>query len=165
VRVRGVGPCALLALTLWLGGCGPGRLQAPAPELPDLALRNLAGRDVPLSGFRGNVLLVDFWATWCAPCEESIPGLMKLQNRYGARGFQVLGIALDVGGARVVEPFVQDHGMNYPVLLGDETTTRAFGGIMGVPTSFLFDREGRIVKRFVGVVDHQDYESLIRTLL
>ncbi len=166
MRVRARGPCsALLALALWLGGCGPGHLQPPVRELPDLVLQNLEGRGVPLRGFRGRILLVDFWATWCAPCEESIPYLMKLQERYRARGLQVLGIALDVGGAGVVEPFVKEHRMNYPVLLGDEATTRAFGGILGVPTSFLFDREGRVVKRFVGVVDHQDYEPLIRELL
>jgi cytochrome c biogenesis protein CcmG/thiol:disulfide interchange protein DsbE len=166
VRVRAPGPSfALLTLALWLGGCGPAIPQAPVRELPDLVLQNLEGRDVPLRSFRGKILLVDFWATWCGPCEESIPHLIKLQERYRARGLQVLGIALDVDGARVVAPFVKKHGMNYPVLLGDEATTRAFGGILGVPTSFLFDREGKVVKRFVGVVDHQAYEAVIRKLL
>jgi thiol-disulfide isomerase/thioredoxin len=152
-------------LTMSLAGCGTGQLTSPASELPEISLTNLSGQEVPLASYRGKVLLVDFWATWCAPCEEAIPELIELQERYGERGLQVVGIALDVGGAKVVAPYVKDHDMTYPIFLGDDTTTRAFGGIMGVPTSFLIDRDGRIVKRFVGVVDHKNYEDLIRGLL
>jgi thiol-disulfide isomerase/thioredoxin len=153
-----------LVLALIVPGCGP-RNAPPPREMPNVRLQTLAGESVPLQGFRGKVLLVDFWATWCPPCEESIPDLMRLQKRYRKDDFQVIGIALDVQGASVVAPFVKKHGVNYTILLGDERTARAFGGIVGLPTSFLIDRRGRIVERFIGVRDGATYENLIRTLL
>ncbi len=153
-----------LVLALGLAGCGPG--NAPPPrEMPDVRLETLAGQSVSLQDFRGQVLLVDFWATWCAPCEQSIPDLMRLQERYQKSGFRIIGVALDLQGASVVAPFVERLGVNYTILLGDERTAGAFGGIIGLPTSFLIDRQGRIVERFVGVRDRATYENLIRTLL
>lgn len=155
---------ALLAI-VWIAGCGAGSPPQPAGELPEILLKDLSGREVSLSSYRGKVLLVDFWATWCAPCEEAIPHLMKLHERYRDQGMTVLGIALDVGGAKVVAPYVEERKMNYPILLGDERTAGAFGGIPGVPTSFIIDRSGRIVRRYVGLVDQDDYADLIQTLL
>ncbi len=155
---------ALIAIA-WIAGCGAGSPLQPAGEIPEILLKDLSGRKVSLSSYRGKVLLVDFWATWCAPCEESIPHLMKLQERYRDQGMTVLGIALDVGGAKVVAPYVEERKMNYPILLGDERTARAFGGIPGVPTSFVIDRSGQIVRRYVGLVDQDDYADLIQTLL
>lgn len=155
---------AALAFLVILG-CGAPHEIAPVADLPDVMLEGLDGREVALSGYRGKVLLIDFWATWCAPCEESIPLLSKLQASYGERGFQVVGIALDVGGSKVVAPYAAERRMDYDVLLGDEGTTRAFGGIPGIPASFLIDRQGQIVRRFVGIVDREEYESLIKTLL
>ncbi len=153
-----------LLLMLWLAGCGPGQLPTPR-EIPDVRLRTLAGQEVSLQAFRGQVLLVDFWATWCGPCEQSIPELMRLQARYEKNGFKIIGISLDVQGASVVAPFVKKHGVNYTILLGDDEAAGAFGGIIGLPTSFLIDRQGRIVERFVGVRDNATYENVIRTLL
>lgn len=154
----------LLALA-WLAGCGAPQSSVPTLDLPEIVLEGLDGREVALAGYRGKVLLIDFWATWCAPCEESIPHLAKLQDRYGERGFQVIGIALDVGGRKVVAPYAEGLAINYDVLLGDEDATRAFGGIPGIPTSFVVDREGQIVRRFVGVVDREDYAAIIEPLL
>ena len=155
---------ALVAI-LWIAGCGAGAPTEPAGELPEILLKDLSGREVSLSSYRGKVLLVDFWATWCGPCEAAIPHLMKLQERYRDQGVTVLGIALDVGGAKVVTPYVEERKVNYPILLGDESTARAFGGIPGVPTSFIIDRSGRIVHRYVGLVDQDAYADLIQTLL
>jgi len=165
LRTRAAGATAALLALLCLGGCGAPAQKAPTLGLPEVTLEGLDGREVPLSGYRGKVLLIDFWATWCDPCKESIPILSKLQDRYGERGFQVIGIALDVGGNKVVAPFAAELAMNYDVLLGDERATQAFGGIPGIPTSFLVDRQGQIVRRFVGVVQRDDYEALIEKLL
>ncbi|MFQ5457351.1 MAG: TlpA family protein disulfide reductase [Myxococcota bacterium] len=165
MRAFAAGLLLILAAIAGVTACGGSPAPPEANLMPEISLEDLAGKEVPLSRYRGKILLVDFWATWCAPCEESIPHLVKLQERFRDQGFDVLGIALDVGGAKVVGPFVKKRKVNYPVLLGDEGTARAFGGIMGVPTSFIIDRDGRIVRRFTGVVDHAVYEDLIRTLL
>ena len=155
---------AVLAMG-WLAACGSPQPAVPTLDLPEIVLEGLDGREVALAGYKGKVLLIDFWATWCAPCKESIPHLSKLQDRYGGRGFEVIGIALDVGGRKVVAPYAEDLAINYEVLLGDEGAARAFGGIPGIPTSFLVDREGQIVRRFVGVIDGEDYAALIEPLL
>ncbi len=132
--------------------------------VPDVSLLALGGRRVRLSDFRGKILLVDFWATWCGPCKDTIPDLVRLQNRYRGDGLEVIGISLDVQGEAAVAAFAKQFRMNYTVLLGDDRTARAFGGIMGIPTSFVVDRQGRIVKRFVGVVEAAAYEDVIRNL-
>jgi thiol-disulfide isomerase/thioredoxin len=149
---------ALLALLP--AACG----SAAPVQVPDLTLKTVAGHEVRLSDFRGKILLVDFWATWCGPCKETIPDLVKLQTRHKGHGVEVIGISLDVQGPQAVSAFMKQYKMNYTVLLGNDGVAKAFGGIVGIPTSFVVDRQGRIVKRFIGVVDAAAYEDVIRSL-
>ena len=131
----------------------------PAPELK---LKDLDGKDVALSDLRGKVVFVNFWATWCGPCQDEIPSLIDLQNQYASKGFTVVGIAMDDEGKSVVAPFVakelydvkgQKLHINYPILLGNDEASDKFGGILGYPTSFLISRSGKQLVKFQGSPD------------
>lgn len=131
----------------------------PAPEL---RLADLEGKQLSLSDFRGKVVFVNFWATWCGPCQDEIPSLIDLQNKYASKGFTVVGIAMDEEGKSVVAPFVAKelydvHGeklhINYPILIGSDEASDKFGGILGYPTSFLISRNGQVLMKFQGPPD------------
>jgi thiol-disulfide isomerase/thioredoxin len=128
-------------------------------------LQDVDGKTVHSSDFKGKVVVLDFWATWCPPCKAEIPGLIALQNEYGKNGLVVVGISVDEGGATVVKKFAQQLGMNYPVVLADEKTTRAFGGIEAIPTTFIIDREGRIVIKHLGFTEKEEFEKELKPLL
>jgi peroxiredoxin len=132
---------------------------------PDFALTDLSGKTVRLADFKGKVVLLDFWATWCAPCREEIPEFVELQKQYAERGFILLGVALDEEGAAVVKPFAQQFGINYPVVIGNTRITAAYGGIQALPTAFLIGRDGRILETFVGDRGRADFERAIRSAL
>jgi peroxiredoxin len=136
--------------------------RSPAP---DFLLKDLSGKEVKLSSFRGKVVIVDFWATWCPPCREEIPGFVDLQRQYKDQGLEIVGISVDQGGAGVVGPFAQQNRINYTMLVDGMGVTGLFGGIQGVPTTFVLDRQGRIVKRFTGLVDRAVFEDLVKQLL
>jgi cytochrome c biogenesis protein CcmG/thiol:disulfide interchange protein DsbE len=147
---------------------------APAEDAPDVTAKDLNGADVSLSQYRGKVVLLNFWATWCEPCRVDIPWLIGFQNKYGARGFTVLGMAMDDGGKKDVEPFVRDERfdvdgqelpMNYPILIGNEEVGEKFGGLLGLPTSVLISRDGKKIKIFIGLVDHQKFADAIEAQL
>jgi thiol-disulfide isomerase/thioredoxin len=144
------------------------------PEAPDVTFKDLSGRDIRLHDLRGKVVLVNFWATWCAPCRIEIPWFIEFQEKYGPQGFTVLGVAMDVEGARVVAPYFRDERfdvngaerqMNYPIVLGNDDIDQAFGGLIGLPTSLVISRDGRIVKRFIGLVNHEYIQKEIEGLL
>jgi thiol-disulfide isomerase/thioredoxin len=134
-------------------------LDKPAP---DLRLKDLDGKEVALSDLKGKVVFVNFWATWCGPCQEEIPSLIEMQNKYASKGFTVVGIAMDDEGRSVVAPFVakqlydvqgQKLHINYPILLGSDEAADKFGGILGYPTSFLLSRNGLELVKFQGPPD------------
>ena len=131
---------------------------APAFVLPDLS-----GKTVSLSELKGHVVILDFWATWCPPCRREIPDFVNLQNEYGSRGLQIVGIALDE--QEKVQAFASQHGMNYPVLIGSDDVVRRYGGIDGIPTTFVIDRKGKIVGRFEGFQSKEIFEEEIKKLL
>ena len=137
--------------------------RAPGFELP-----SVAGGSESLARYRGRVLFVNFWATWCAPCREEAPALQRLYERLRAEGFEVLAISIDDAGAREkVEGFVREFGLDFPVLLdADQRVYRAYQAY-GVPETFLIEKEGRVVERFIGPKPWDDarYERAIRTLL
>lgn len=152
----------------------PAPVRAQGPDAPKVAFKDLEGKDVSLDQYKGKVVLVNFWATWCAPCRIEIPWFIEFQRKYGARGFTVLGVAMDDEGKSVVEPYVRDENfelegkqlaINYPILLGNDDVAQKFGGLIGIPTSVLISRDGKIVKRFIGLVNHDNLVKEIEALL
>jgi cytochrome c biogenesis protein CcmG/thiol:disulfide interchange protein DsbE len=117
-----------------------------------------------LSVYKGKVVLLDFWATWCAPCREEIPHFVEWQTKYQDQGFQVLGISMD-DGPKPVRQFYREFNMNYPVVLGDEKLANAYGGILGLPVSILVGRDGRIYAKHVGLTDLHAFEEEIKAQL
>src|SRR5450631_1930777 len=111
---------------------------------PEFALKDANGTTVKLSDYKGKVVVLDFWATWCGPCKVEIPWFMEFERKNKDRGFAVLGVATDDDGWAAVKPFMQEHSMNYRVVLGDDKTADQFGGVDALPTTFLIDRDGRI---------------------
>src|SRR5208282_6318597 len=145
-----------------------------AKPAPDLKLKDLDGKDVSLTDLKGKVVLVNFWATWCDPCQVEIPWLIDMQARYGPRGFTVVGVAMDDEGKSVVAPFVakerfdvngQPLPMDYPILLGTDEAADKFGGILGYPTSFLISRDGKVVTKFQGLKSSEELRKAIEAQL
>lgn len=132
---------------------------------PRLVLKDLQGKTVSLEDLKGKVVIVDFWATWCEPCQVMIPWLVEFRNRYASRGFEIVGVAMDDDGVASVKPFVEKEQMNYPVLLGTDAAAEDWGGVFGLPTSFMIDREGKIRFSHQGLVGKDIIEKDIRSLL
>lgn len=132
---------------------------------PDFALKNLKGHTVRLADFAGKVVFLNFWATWCPPCRIEVPHLKELYAKYQDKGLEVIGISLDLAGGEVVKAFVDKNQINYPILLGDEKIAMDYDGILGIPTSFLIDRQGMVRQKFVGVQPKEVFEEAIKGLL
>ncbi len=127
---------------------------------PDFKLLNLSGVPVKLSDYRGKVVLLEFWATWCPPCKASVPELVALQKQFGDQGFVVIGVSLDEGqdvGAKLGS-FSSEHKINYPILIGTSSVATSYN-VRGVPASFLIDREGRLAAAYIGFIE--DFHSVI----
>ena len=125
--------------------------------------------ELSLNDYKGKIVILDFWATWCPPCREGIPDLVELKEKYGDEDFEVIGISLDGvtrGGQTLndVGPFIDDFDINYPIVLGDENIMNSYGGIRSIPTSFVIDREGNIVSSYVGLAPISSYEEDIRRI-
>ena len=165
--------CTALALGLLAPGCGdPAAIKAATlkPEnerktAPDFALKDANGKVVHLSDYRGKVVLLDFWATWCGPCRVEIPWFMDLQRRDKDRGFEVLGVAMDDDGWEAVKPFLAELGVNYRVMIGDDLTAQMYGGVDALPTTFLIDKTGKIAAVHVGLTSRNDFEDGVEQLL
>ena len=143
------------------------------PE-PDLTLKDLDGKDVSLSQFKGKVVLVNFWATWCDPCRIEIPWLIEINQKYASKGLVILGISMDDEGRSVVAPFVEkEHWdvngqkvpMNYQIVIGNEDAAEKFGGLFGYPTSILISRDGKQVKRITGLISYDEITKAIEAQL
>jgi len=119
-----------------------------------------------LSGFRGHPVILNFWATWCAPCRVETPWLVQLDRRYRANGVQILGVSLDdVGSEQAVATFNKEQGIHYPVLLGNSSVADAYGGVRFMPQSFFIDGEGAIKKTTVGMTDKEELDNNVQELL
>jgi len=138
--------------------------EASSRKTLALELPALQGGQWSLAQERGNVVLVNFWATWCPPCRMETPGLVNISKRYAARGLKVVGVAMDEDPAREVPPFVSHFGVPYPILLPGENSTLA-SSIESLPTSLLIDRDGRIARTYLGAVDEQTLAHDIDQLL
>jgi cytochrome c biogenesis protein CcmG/thiol:disulfide interchange protein DsbE len=132
---------------------------------PDFTLKDGEGRKVSLSDFRGKVVLLNFWATWCGPCKIEMPWFIEFQRKYKDRGFSVVAVSLDEEGWDVVKPFAEEMKFNFPVLLGNDELAERFGGIQALPTTLIIDKEGRIYSNHMGLVSMSDYEDEINKLL
>jgi peroxiredoxin len=131
----------------------------------NFTLSDANGSPVKLSDYKGKVVLLNFWATWCGPCKVEIPWFIEFEKTYKDRGFAVLGISMDDDGWKAVRPFVAQRGMNYPVMVGNERVSRLFGGIDSLPATFLIDRLGKIASMHLGLVSKRDYEAEIHKLI
>jgi peroxiredoxin len=132
---------------------------------PDFELKDLAGKNVRLSDYRGKVVLLNFWATWCPPCKEEMPWFVDLQQRYGAQGLQVIGVAMDDSGQKTIESFAKKLGVNYPVLLGKESVAQAYGDVQFLPDTFYIGRDGKIVSQVQGLVNRKEIEEKVKKAL
>ena len=154
---------AVAALFFFVGSLQP--VHAATTAAPEWQLTDPDGQAVKLSDFKGKVVILDFWATWCPPCRAEIPEFIALQKQYAAQGLTVVGVSLDTTGAAVVKSFMKRNGMNYPVVIGDEKIAADYGGISAIPTTFVLDRTGNIVTSHQGFASQVVFESEIRPLL
>ena len=177
-----LGVIALLAIMVWADRKFPAARRPPAnasstagdASMPSIVMKDLNDRDVTLAQYKGQVVLVNFWATWCGPCKIEIPWMIEFQKKYSSRGFTILGVSMDEDGKKAINPFLekerfdvdgQKEAMNYPILLGNDSIADKFGSIVGLPTSMLFTRDGKKIKTIVGLVNHDDIAKSIEGLL
>jgi thiol-disulfide isomerase/thioredoxin len=139
--------------------------DAPAARF-DFTLKDVEDSSVDLAAYKGKVVLLDFWATWCGPCKVEIPGFIELQEKYGPQGFQVLGVSVD-DTVDKLKPYVADMKMNYPVLqgLGHDDLLDAFGPMLGIPVSVIISRDGKICAKHTGLTAKETFEAQIKALL
>jgi len=165
---------AVVASRTPVGNVKPGNAAGSRPPAPSVAIKDLQGNTVTLEQFRGKVVLVNFWATWCSPCQIEMPWFVEFQEKYGPQGFTVLGVAMDEEGKSVVEPFIEKERfdldgqkvkINYPILIGNDALADEFGGLIGLPTTLVISRDGKITKRFIGLVSHDKIVDEIESLL
>jgi peroxiredoxin len=132
---------------------------------PGFILKDATGKTVHLKDYRGKVVLLDFWATWCTGCKQEIPWFAEFHKTYGSKGLAVVGMSLDDGGWGVLKPFLGDHPIPYRIVLGDKPTAQQYG-IQGMPDTFLIDRQGKIAAAYTeGLVDRDNVEANIKALL
>jgi cytochrome c biogenesis protein CcmG/thiol:disulfide interchange protein DsbE len=159
-----------LAVALLGGMFAAGARPARAAEsllrrkAPEFARRDLNGRTLDLARLRGKVVLLNFWATWCAPCQAEMPVFSKWQRQYGSRGLQVIGISMDDTGAPV-KKLVERLNVDYPVAMGDAKLGERYGGVLGLPLTYLIDRSGVVRAQFQGAADLKAMESRLQELL
>jgi peroxiredoxin len=148
--------------------------SASGKPAPEFKVKDLDGKEVALADYKGKVVFVNFWATWCDPCRIEIPWLIDMQAKYGSRGFTVVGVAMDEEGKSAVAPFIakerfdvngQQLPMSYPIWLGTDEVADKFGGILGYPTSFLISRDGKVVAKFQGLKSSDELEKAIEAQL
>jgi cytochrome c biogenesis protein CcmG/thiol:disulfide interchange protein DsbE len=131
---------------------------------PDFSLNDASGKPIKLSDFKGKVVLLNFWATWCGGCKVEIPELIEFQSKYKSGGLEVVGVSTDTDGWKVVKPFVAEKKINYTILLGDDDICKLYG-VDAMPETLLIDREGRIAASHEGVLEKGAGESEIKALL
>jgi peroxiredoxin len=144
--------------------CGATMPAKVGDVAPDFARADLAGRQVHLADYRGKLVLLNFWATWCAPCRKEMPLFSRWQRDYGAQGLQIVGVSMD-DDETLVRQLLEQRPVHYPIVMGDAKLGEQFGGVLGLPLSFLIDAQGRIVARYQGESDLARMEAKLKELL
>jgi peroxiredoxin len=134
------------------------------PAAPDFQSRDAKGKTLRLTKYRGKVVLLDFWATWCGGCKVEIPWFSEFAARYKRDGLAVIGVAMDDDGWKSVKPFLRERKVKYPVVVGDEGIARTYG-VDQMPMTLLIDRDGKIAFTHTGLVDKEEFEREMRSLL
>ena len=147
--------CVLVTTSLYAA------TKMPSFTLPDV----VSGETVNSSSFKGKSLLITFFATWCPPCIQEVPTLIKLQNSYKDKDFSVIGLSVDQGGSKVVKKLVLKKSINYPVMMADDITMQNFGGVYGIHVSFLVNKKGNVVKKYTGYIAKSVLEKDIKKIL
>lgn len=161
-----------LCLFVLVASCAFGQTLVSAPlqpimqrkPAPELRLRDSSGRMIRLKNYRGKIVVLDFWATWCHGCKEETPWFAEFQRKYGVQGVNVVGVSLDDEGWKVVKPFMKSANIPYTIVLGDQATAKEYG-IVNMPDTFLIDRNGRIAAKYAGLVSRDDVEANLRKML
>jgi len=156
---------ALAALMLaLLYGMGPVTASAVRTPAPAFTLADASGNAVRLADYKGRVVLLDFWATWCTGCKVEIPWYMEFKTKYKGQGLAAIGVAMDEEGWNKVTPYLAEHPINYAIVVGDAAFAARYE-IQSLPVTLLIDRKGRIASKHVGMVDKGGFEAEIRRLL
>lgn len=158
--------CFCVAIAFLLPSCAKEKKPPLSAVTPDFTLKTLDDQEITLSNLKGKVVLLDFWATWCAPCRESIPHLVQLYRAHQGRGFEVVGISLDKGDKEIVRRFVQSMDIPYPIVIAPENVVRSYQ-VNSIPNVVFIDREGKIREKIVGfsTVIAQQMETKVGELL
>jgi thiol-disulfide isomerase/thioredoxin len=152
----------LIGLLLW--GCG-GKEEAQRSKGYDFTLYDLQGQQVSFSDFQGQVIMVNFWAPWCGPCRMETPDLIDLHEQYKQDGLRILGVAVAFRGEESVRDFAENAGVSYPILLGNNDLVKNYGGFRGIPATFLFARDGKLYRKYIGARPRDIFEKDILELL
>jgi thiol-disulfide isomerase/thioredoxin len=170
--MRHSGWAALATLTFFMAACSTtGPVKAAVKQekdrklAADFTLTDANGKPVKLSDFKGKVVLLNFWATWCGPCKVEIPWFIEFQQNYKDKDLVVLGVSFDDDGWKSVKPYVEEKKMNYRVMIGDDEVAKKYGGVESLPTTLMIDRQGRVAATHVGLVSKSDYKKEIEELL
>lgn len=166
--VSAIGVTLVLASALLGAGCSKQRQakQGNRKPAPEFSLKDANGQTVHLSDYKGKVVLLDFWATWCGPCKVEIPWFMDFESQFKNQGFAVLGVSMDEDGWAAIKPYVQDRKMNYRVLLGNDQVSTSYGGLDALPTTLLIDRDGNIASVHEGItMGKEEFKNAIVRLL
>lgn len=185
-RLFGIGALTFLLLGVgglyiaFTGGITPSQpakqVPSPAPgspaqhplrgkAAPDFSLKQMNGETFRLSDYRGEIVVVNFWATWCAPCRKEIPGFIALQEEWADKGVTFVGVSLDDEGFEVVRPYAEKMGINYPLVVGDDRLTKKYGGVQGLPTSFVVGPEGTVQSAHLGFWAETELRNQLRPLM
>ena len=177
-KVLQKGLVILVLLLIGASGCGVETEREEIGELeegvsaekewgnaPDFTLPDLEGNSLTLSDFKGRVIILNFWATWCPPCRREIPDFVELYEKYKDEGLLIIGVNLDRGDSRSVKQFSKEYKINYPIVLGNVNVTQDYGGVRAIPTTFVIDRKGNIKEKYVGYQPRATFEDAVKRLL
>jgi peroxiredoxin len=168
---RALGTSLLIAGVLVVGCTSSSKRTAASGENSNrknaakFTLADVNGAQVSLADYKGKVLLLNFWATWCGPCKIEIPWFVQFNRTYKDRGFAVVGVSLDDDGWKSVKPYLAEKKIDYTVVVGNNDVSKSYGDVESLPTTFIIDRDGRIAFMHNGLVDKEIYEKEIQSLL